>query len=295
MAVYEFETYDVFTEEKFAGNQLAVLLNAEGLTDLQMQAIAREFNLSETTFVLPPHDVSNTARVRIFTPVYEMPFAGHPTVGTAIAIARNRQVSDEVNLELNAGLFPVALDFSGPRAFAAFLNPNLPQEMSDTPTPEALEAVLSLPQGAIDREACRPRRITAGAPYVYAYASLADVHRARLNMSAFDEMNFEDTVGVYLYASGGEEDNTDYHARMFAPNAGVPEDPATGSAAAALPGHLALSDMLGDGEHRLVIEQGYEMGRPSRIYADVTQHAGSVYSVKIGGFAVPVQKGEIEV
>ncbi len=293
MKVYDFETLDVFTDAKFAGNQLAVIMDARGLTDDEMQTITREFNLSETTFVLPPQDSANTARVRIFTLGYEMPFAGHPTVGTAIAIARARNLSGEIKLELNTGIFPVRLDMSGPAPFAEFCNPNLPKEEGSAPPAEALEAALGLPQGAISRGRNRPRSISAGSSYIYACAELEAVRAARLNSSAFDVLGFDQTVGVYLYAAGGEAPDADYHARMFAPTAGIAEDPATGSAAAALPGQIALAETLGDGEHRWVIEQGFEIGRSSRIIATVETANGAVTSVRIGGNAVHVQTGQL--
>ncbi len=293
MKAYDFETLDVFTDVKFAGNQLAVIMDARGLTDDEMQAITLEFNLSETTFILPPQDSANTARVRIFTLGYEMPFAGHPTVGTAVAIARARNLSDEIRLELNTGIFPVRLDMSGATPFAEFCNPNLPEEEGSAPSAEALEAALGLPQGAIDRKRRRPRRISAGSVYIYACAELEAVRGARLNSSAFDALGLDQTIGVYLYAAGGDAPDADYHARMFAPTAGIAEDPATGSAAAALPGQIALADRLADGEHRWVIEQGFEIGRPSRIIATVETANGAVTSVRIGGNAVPVQTGQI--
>jgi trans-2,3-dihydro-3-hydroxyanthranilate isomerase len=297
MKAYDFETLDVFTDAKFAGNQLAVIMDARGLSDDEMQTITREFNLSETTFVLPPEDPANTARVRIFTLCYEMPFAGHPTVGTAIAIARARNLSGEVKLELNTGLFPVRLDMSGPAPFAEFCNPNLPVEegaaAAAAASAEALEAALGLPEGSVDRDRHRPRTISAGAVYVYVCAELEAVRAARLNSSAFEALGFDQTVGVYLYAAGGEAPDADYHARMFAPTAGIAEDPATGSAAAALPGQIARAETLSDGTHRWVIEQGYEIGRPSRIIATVETANGAVTSVRIGGAAVPVQTGQI--
>jgi trans-2,3-dihydro-3-hydroxyanthranilate isomerase len=293
MKAYDFETLDVFTDTRFAGNQLAVIMDARGVSDDEMQTITREFNLSETTFVLPPEAPANTARVRIFTLGYEMPFAGHPTVGTAIAIARARNLSGEVKLELNTGVFPVRLDMSGPAPFAEFCNPNLPVEEGSLPSAEALEAALGLPQGSVDRDQHRPRSISAGAVYVYVCAELETVRAARLNSSAFDALGFDQTVGVYLYAAGGEAPDADYHARMFAPTAGIREDPATGSAAAALPGQIARAEPLSDGTHRWVIEQGFEIGRPSRIIATVETANGAVTSVRIGGAAVPVQTGQI--
>ena len=296
MADYDFETWDVFTDAKFAGNQVAVLMDAHGLSDDAMLRVTREFNLSETTFVLPPEDAGHTARVRIFTLGYEMPFAGHPTVGTAIAIARARGLSGELALELNAGLFLVRVDREGDAFFAEFLNPNLPEETGAAPAPEALEAALSLTGGALDRDNHRPRRIGAGGvDYVYAKAPLEDVRRARLDSGAFDALGLDEVVGVYLYAEKGEAADADYHARMFAPNAGIPEDPATGSAAASLPGQIARAQTLNDGEHRWVIEQGFEMGRPSCIHARVEVRNGVVASVRIGGNAVAVQRGKISV
>ncbi|MDZ7626934.1 MAG: PhzF family phenazine biosynthesis protein [Parvularculaceae bacterium] len=294
MARYDYEIYDVFTATKFAGNQLAVVMNASGLATADMQTITREFNLSETTFVLPPERQENTARVRIFTLGYEMPFAGHPTVGTAIAIARARALGGALRLELSAGLFPVRVDLDRPAAFAEFQNPNLPAERGKAADAGLIEAALSLPAGAIDREAHRPRLIGAGVNFLYAKARLADVRRAKLNAGAFDALDLHETVGVLLYAEGGEAADARYHVRMFAPNAGIPEDPATGGAAAALPGQIALAGGLKEGTDRWVIEQGYEMGRPSRIHATIDAQAGAVKSVRIGGEAVPVMKGQLD-
>ncbi len=292
MRSYQFETYDVFTDKRFAGNQLAVVMDAQGLSTAEMQSITREFNLAETSFVLPPEDPAHTARVRIFTPGYEMPFAGHPTVGTAIAIARARDLEGEITLELNAGLFPIRVKL-GEIAFAEFQNPNLPSENGAAPSVEALEAALSLAHGVLDRGDHRPRRVGAGVDFIYARAPLAAVRAARVDSAAFDALGLKEPVGVYLYAEGGEAADASYHVRMFAPGAGILEDAATGSAAAAFPGQLALSGELDDGDHRLVIEQGFEMGRPSRIIALIASSGGSVASVRIGGAATPVQQGQL--
>ncbi len=295
MTTYAFETWDVFTDSVFAGNPLAVIMDGRGLSTDDMQKITREFNLSETTFILPPADPGNTARIRIFTLGYEMPFAGHPTVGTAIAIARSRGLQGALALELEAGLFHVQVERKGDDWYSEFLNPNLPCETGAAPAPELIEAALSLPSGAIDRSAHKPRRCGAGVDYIYAPASLEDVATANVNSAAFDALGLDNIVGVLLYAEGGVASDATYHARMFAPNAGIVEDPATGSAAAALPGQIALSESLKDGEHRWVIEQGYEMGRPSRIHARVETVGGAVTSVRIGGAAAPVQNGEITI
>jgi len=287
-----FEIWDVFADRRFAGNQLAVVLDAEGLSGADMQAITREFNFAESTFVLPPEDPANTARVRIFTPGYEMPFAGHPTVGTALAIARARGLSGEVRLELKAGVFPVKVA-RGDGFHAEFLNPNVPRETGAAPSPRAIETALSLPEGAIDAGAHRPRRIGAGVDFIFARAPLSAVRGARLRPEAFDALALDGVIGVLLYASGGDAPDATYHVRMFAPGAGVPEDPATGSAAAALPGQIARSERLADGAHRWVIEQGVEMGRPSRIEAAIEAQDGDIISVRIGGAAVPFAAGRL--
>lgn len=294
MALYDFVTLDVFTDRKFAGNQLAVLLDARGLSTADMLTITREFSYSETTFVLPSEDFRNTARVRIFTIGYEMPFAGHPTVGTAIAIAHARSLTGELRLELNTGVFPVRVELDRPVAFAEFTNPNIPAERGDAPDPALIEAALSLPPGSIDRSAHRARKVGAGANFYFAKAPLDAVRKAKFNSSAFEAISFDDTIGVLLYAEGGEARDASYHVRMFAPGAGIPEDPATGGAAAALPGQIALSQTLEDGIHRWVIEQGIEMGRPSRLHATVESLGGAVKSVRIGGEALAVMKGQLE-
>lgn len=294
MTRYDFETLDVFTGAKFAGNQLAVVMDARGLSTSDMLTITREFNYSETTFVLPPEDSRNAARVRIFTIGYEMPFAGHPTVGTAIAIARARGLTGELRLELKTGVFPVKVDLDRPAAFAEFQNPNLPAEKGAAPDASLIEAALSLPRGAIDSGAHRPRIVGAGVNFLFAMTSLAAVRAAKVDSSAYGAIALDETVGILLYAEGGESKDASYHARMFAPNAGILEDPATGSAAAAMPGQIALSQKLADGTHRWVIEQGFEMGRPSRIHATVETLGGAVKSVRVGGEAVPVMKGQLD-
>lgn len=294
MTRYDYETLDVFTNTKFEGNPLAVVMDARGLSTADMQTITREFNYAETTFVLPPEYPQNTARVRIFTLGYEMPFAGHPTVGTSIALARARKLSGDLRIELNTGVFPVRVDLDRAVPYAEFLNPNLPKETGEATDPALIEAALSLPAGSIDRGAHRVRRIGAGADFYYAKASLDAVRNAKFNSAAFEAINFTGMIGVLLYAEGGEAKDAAYHVRMFAPGAGIPEDPATGGAAAALPGKIALSQTLADGTHQWVIEQGFEMGRPSRIHATVEAAGGAVSSVRIGGEAVSVMKGQLD-
>lgn len=293
MAAYDFVTLDVFTDEKFTGNPLAVLMDARGLSTEQMLTITREFNLSETTFVLPPENSENTARVRIFTLGYEMPFAGHPTVGTAIAIARAKGLKGQIRLELNTGVFPVDVAASKTGGFAEFENPNLPKENGEAPPIENIAKALSLPAEAIQKSASAPRLCGAGVDYIYVKSSLEAVRKAKVNSAAWDALGLDNVVGLYLYAEGGEAADASFHARMFAPNAGILEDPATGSAAAGFPAQIVRSKTIADGLHRWVIEQGFEMGRPSRIIAVVDVEKGAVKSVRVGGDAVFVQKGQI--
>ncbi|MEX6632406.1 PhzF family phenazine biosynthesis protein [Hyphococcus lacteus] len=293
MACYDFETWDVFTERKFAGNPLAVVMDAQGLSTEQMQTITREFNLAETAFILPPMDASNTARLRIFTPGYEMPFAGHPTIGSSVAIARARNISGDMKLELNTGVFAVNVTSAADRGYAEFQNPNLPRENGTPPETAMIEAALSLPHDALDTGLHKPRRVGAGVDFIYVRASLDNVRNAKVNQAAWDALELEEIVGIYLYAEGGEAADAAYHVRMFAPGAGIMEDPATGGAAAGFPGQLALAGALSDGQHSLLIEQGFEMGRPSQITATVDVANGSVQSVRIGGSAVHMQTGQI--
>ncbi len=293
MIAYDFVTLDVFTDKKFTGNQLAVLMDARGLSTEDMLAVTREFNLSETTFVLPPDSPENTARVRIFTPGYEMPFAGHPTVGTAIAIARARGLKGEIRLELNTGVFPVTVEAASESGFAEFQNPNLPIETGAAPSIKDIAAALSISEDAVQQGAKAPRLCGAGVDYLYVCATLEAVRSAKVNSAAWDALKLDDVIGLYLYAKGGEAADAAYHARMFAPNAGILEDPATGSAAAGFPAQIIRSETIEDGVHRWVIEQGFEMGRPSRIIATVAVEKGAVQSVRIGGDAVFVQAGQI--
>ncbi len=211
----------------------------------------------------------------------------------AIAIARARGLKGDIRLELNTGVFPVNVEASEEGGFAAFQNPNLPTETAAAPSIEKLAAALSLPLDALDQGAGKPRRCGAGVDYIYVKATLDAVKQAKVNSAHWEALEIDQVVGVLLYAEGGEAADASYHARMFAPNAGIPEDPATGSAAAGFPAQIIRSETISDGVHRWVIEQGFEMGRPSRIIATVAVEKGAVQSVRIGGDAVFMQAGQI--
>jgi trans-2,3-dihydro-3-hydroxyanthranilate isomerase len=297
-----YHVLDVFTDTPLAGNPLAVVLDAQGLDDARMQAIAREFNLSETVFVRDPRDPVNTAAIRIFTPGRELPFAGHPTVGTAVLLASLRapdmlRAQDlRVVLEEKVGdVVCVVSQRKGEAARATFTLPRLPQEIAPPPAREAVAAALSLKPEDIGFDAHRPGVFSAGVGFTCVpLASLDAVRRARPNLAQWGAILPADHANAFVYARGGEREGTHFRARMFAPDLGVGEDPATGSAAAAFAGALTAFEEPPDGEHVAVIEQGFEMGRPSVVTLGLVIENEALVSASIGGAAVVVMQGTID-
>ena len=285
-----FATLDVFTDRRFAGNSLAVVLDAQALDAAAMQAIAREFNHPETVFVFAPADPAHRARVRIFTPARELPFAGHPTVGTAVLLGA-RDGGRDLVLEEGIGAVRCTLEsMRGGGGSARFTIPQLPTEVGPTADVAAIAAALSLVPGDVGEG--RPARWSAGIPLTFvSIVSLAAIARCRPDLAKFDAA-FGAGAAVYAFCNETVEPGHHFHARMFAPAMGVPEDPATGSAAAAFAGVLARR--LSDGTHALTIEQGYEMGRPSLIRLTAEVAGGRLVSASIGGDAVIVTEGTIE-
>ena len=292
-------TLDVFTDTRFAGNPLAVVLEPEGLDTAAMQTVAREFNLSETVFVFPPADKANRAKIRIFTPVSELPFAGHPTVGTAVLLGRidgGTQARDFV-LELNVGPVPCRVTPAGPDSGRAVFDlPRLPQDIGAPADDAAIAAALGIGAADIGFDGFRPARWSAGAPYtVVPLRGLDAIGRCRINPAGWDKaFGFDAHAAAYMICRETATAGNSFHTRMFAPHQGVPEDPATGSAAAALAGYLAAHGSYPDGEHALRIEQGYEMGRPSLIELTLRMAGGRLTGASIGGGAVVVSEGAIE-
>jgi trans-2,3-dihydro-3-hydroxyanthranilate isomerase len=296
-----FVTVDVFTGTQFAGNPLGVVLNAQGLSGGQMQAIAAEFNLAETTFVLPPRDPAHTAEVRIFTPRYEMPFAGHPNVGTAFALARagtsyGRAVGgDSVLFEEKAGLVPISLLKDGAVVTGARLaSPQLLTLGAEVPL-ELIASACSLSVDDIETGNHPPLIASCGVPFI-----LAELKgRARLAAAtARSDVFMRDiasrpATSILIYTQV-EESGLDIRARMFAPHHGIPEDPATGSANVALIGLLAKLRPEADLRLSKTIAQGVEMGRPSLLQAEAEKNNGIVTATYIGGRCVPVMSGTIE-
>jgi len=283
-----FATLDVFTDRRFAGNPLAVVLDAQALDAAAMQAIAREFNHPETVFVFAPADPAHRARVRIFTPARELPFAGHPTVGTAVLLGAREGGGRDIVLEEGIGPVQCTIESSG--GSARFAIPQLPAEVGPAADDAAIATALTLAPEDIGEG--RPARWSAGIPLTFVpIVSLAAIARCRPDLARFDAA-FGAGAAVYVFCNETVESGHHFHARMFAPGMGVPEDPATGSAAAAFAGVLA--PRLRDGTHALTIEQGYEMGRPSLIRLTAEVAAGRLVSASVGGNAVIVTEGTIE-
>lgn len=290
--------YDVFTGEALTGNPLAVVLDCEGLDLAAMQRIAREFNLSESTFVSPPEDPRHRARVRIFTPDYEMPFAGHPTVGTAIALAdlAGSDAPSILVLEENIGPVRCVVGHVGGTAFAEFALAKLPETQPFNVDAGVVGAALGLGPHEIGFENHRVALWSAGVPYITVpVAGLAAAAKVRLDNDAWMEIspqkNASAVASAYVYCRETVHHDSGFHARMFVPGNPSYEDPATGSAAAAFAGAIAHFDRPVDGTTRLWIEQGIEMGRPSRIRLEIDMAHGVIGAARIGGQAVKVAEG----
>ncbi len=291
-----FVTLDVFTGEALAGNPLAVVLDAEDLDTAAMQAIAKEFNLSETVFVSAPENERHRAALRIFTPKQELPFAGHPTVGTAVLLALQDQGgatgSVLFGLEERVGVISCAVEVQGEgRGRARFRLPRLPEIWGEGLDTARAAWALGLDPTEIGFDRHLPSRHSAGVPYdLVPVASLDALGRAQVSSESFEAVfGASSHPSAYVYAREGEG----FRARMFfrAPN--LTEDPATGSAAASFAGTLMQFEPLGDGEHDILIRQGVEMGRPSEIALQLVIRGGALVSAEIGGSAVVVSRGEL--
>lgn len=296
----EFITVDVFTERRFGGNPLAVVPRASGLATTQMQAIAAEFNLAETTFVLPPQNPSHTAEVRIFTPRAELPFAGHPNVGTAFVLAREgksygRSVVDPLVFEEKAGLVRLDVLADAGAIVGARLKPPQPFTRGDDVAPDIVAAACSLDPADIETANHAPCIASCGLPLAFAeLKTRSALAKAQPRAEIFSEhLPADRATGVLLYVrdNGGD---FDIQARMFAPLYGVPENPATGSANVALVGLLASLRPVPDLTLHLRIAQGVDMGRPSLLEAAAEKKNGKIEALSIGGRCVTVMRGTLE-
>jgi trans-2,3-dihydro-3-hydroxyanthranilate isomerase len=293
----EFVTVDVFTDRRFGGNPLAVVLNGEGLTTAQMQSVAAEFNLSETTFVLPPKDPAHTAEVRIFTPKAELPFAGHPNVGTAFVLASRGTPGDKLLFEEKAGLVPIEIlhDANG-----AIVGTRLtaPQALKRGEEVDAVVIAAACALDPSDIEVQQHRPCVAGCGTVFLFAQVKSrqaLERAQPQTHIFTQhFPVDGATGIHLYLLDGAE-GIDVRARMFSPLHGIQEDPATGSANVALTALLASLRPEADLSLTIRIAQGVEMGRPSLLEGFVDKRGGVVGVPRLGGRCVSVISGTIEI
>ncbi|BBE74589.1 PhzF family phenazine biosynthesis protein [Oharaeibacter diazotrophicus] len=292
---------DVFTDRPLAGNPLAVVLDGDGLEPARMQAIAAEFNLSETVFVLPPSRPGVSAKVRIFTPAKELPFAGHPTVGTAVLLATDRldgvtrETDAMVVLEEEIGIVRCGAVIAPGRAGRAVFDlPKLPEEKPFHGDVGLAASALGLDRGDIGFENHVPSVFGVGHPFVFVpIRDRAAMARIRRDMTVWAGAFGAPGINIFVYTRDCAHQDGDFHARMFAPELGIGEDPATGSAAASFAGVVMRFDGSPEGERRLILEQGYEMGRPSRIELEITVEKGRLAGARIGGAAVIVARGEL--
>ncbi len=287
-----FFTLDVFTDEPLSGNPLAVVLDSDGLDSDMMQRIAGEFNLSETVFVMPPEDKNNRAKIRIFTPGRELPFAGHPTIGTVVLLSHLDGLGEnaELVLEENVGLVPCLVLGKS----ATFTIPKLPVRTEAELDLALMAETLGLNSSDIGIEGHSYAPCNAGVPFpTLPLANLKALQSIKLNAPLLTKHNvprgLEDEI--FVYSKETLAPDADYQVRMFAPAMGIPEDPATGSAVAGFAGQIMACDKPEDGNHTFIIDQGIEMGRPSRITLGMVVENGELKRATISGNAVIVSEG----
>jgi trans-2,3-dihydro-3-hydroxyanthranilate isomerase len=296
---HAFYLCDVFTDRPFAGNQLAVVTDAVGLSDATMQRIAREFNFSETTFVLPP-ERGGAQRVRIFTPAAEVPFAGHPNVGTAFVLAETNRLGPltsptTVTFEEKAGDVAIQIERRDGRTWCELRAP-APLSLGKRIATTLVASALGLDPADVDTAAHEPRVASVGLPFVFVeLKSRSALERARVQVQGFEAIAAEGVAAdVYLYyRCAGNDDGVDVRARMFAPFDGVAEDPATGSAGCALAGLLAQREAA-NGRISWRVAQGVEMGRPSLLGVFAIKRGDVVEATGVGGTSVLVGSGALE-
>jgi trans-2,3-dihydro-3-hydroxyanthranilate isomerase len=296
-----FYTLDVFTDKIFGGNPLAVFPDAAKIPESALQSIALELNLSETVFVYPPADAKHTRRVRIFTPVCEMPFAGHPTVGCAFALAALGEIplagEARIVLEELVGPVPVLVrgQFKKP-TFAQLSVAKLPETGPPPPGRTHLAEMLSLDPSDILGGMTAPQGSSCGFPFlIVPLRDLDAVRRARVRMEQWDSaLKSYWAPDVMVFARDAEREGV-LRARVFVPSQGIAEDPATGSAVAALGGYLGMRELAATANFTYVVEQGFEIKRPSVLELEVDKVDGEVTAVRVGGSAVMVSEGMMEV
>ncbi len=289
---------DVFTNERFGGNPLAVFINGRGLKTEIMKSIAKELNLSEVTFVLPPDNPDNDWKVRIFTPAIELPMAGHPTVGTSFILAREDMVGVSeshpvIKLEEGVGVIPVTFQFKDGL-------PSLIQMQQPAPvfSPEFTDRTLAaelLSLKADDLADYPVQEVSCGVPFLFIpVKSLAAIQKIKFRMDVW-ERSFSDYPEMFAFTTETTYPNSTVHSRMFAPGMGIPEDPATGAASGPLGCYLVKYGLVTDNPAKIISEQGFEMGRPSYIHIEIRQADGEINFVGAGGECVYIGEGSLEI
>ena len=295
---FDFWIVDVFTGENFGGNQLAVVTDATGMTTQQMQSVAREFGYSESTFVLPAKDPEHDAEVRIFTPAREVPFAGHPNVGTAYVISCLRHVADgtyTLYFEERAGLVKIEVERRNGQVMSAELS--APEPFTSQPGPDAARCASALDLHAADVNVSShaPCTISVGLPFLaIELTNYNALRKSRLSLDAGQQLlDGTGAIGVFLYTFDSTLDGIDIRARMYAPEHGITEDAATGSANAALAGLLAELDSAADATFNWTVAQGVEMGRASTIQLGADKSANQVTATRVGGQSALFARGTL--
>ena len=304
MRSYQFYQLDVFTDQRFGGNRLAVFPDAEGLSDREMQQLAKEMNLSETTFVTPSPKPDVDFRVRIYTPATEVPLAGHPVVGTHYLLAELGRIPlhepvTRIHQELNVGILPVDIYVDNGQVQRVVMTQDMPKFLLEWSDIGRLATALGIPEVEIRSAGLLPQVVSTGMPQMMIpVRSLRAVQNAKPNSAALIEIGHE--VGTDCFAIFTEEtlfEGHDLHMRMFAPGFGIMEDPATGSASGGLGAYLVKNQVVlpgPDGTVYLVNEQGYEIDRPSTIFIEVDGSGDGINAVRVGGQAVSYITGTVQ-
>ncbi|MDQ8153332.1 MAG: PhzF family phenazine biosynthesis protein [Gemmatimonadota bacterium] len=303
MSTIRYITSDVFTGARFGGNQLAVIPDATGIPEELLLPICREFNYSETTFVYPPEHPGETRRVRIFTPGGELPFAGHPTIGTAVVLAATGEIATHdgtARIVFGEGVGPVPVEIRGVHSgggWAQLSAAKMPELGPPVPSRSMLAKMLGLTTDDILATSERPQAVSCGLPFlIVPLTSVSAVSRARVNVERWEETLANAWASmIWVYAADAEGGDRHYRARMFAPGINVPEDPATGSAAVTFAGFLAARSRTRNGSLEWTIDQGIEMGRPSRLAIEADKVDGNITALRVGGEAVLVSEGTMRI
>jgi len=295
-------TVDVFTDHPFGGNPLAVFCDVPELPTDFMQKVAREFNLSETVFIVRPRDARATRRLRIFTPARELPFAGHPTIGAAQVLVEEglagvQGASGSFLLEEEVGLVPIQVRRQeGGHWFVQLTTARLPEQTAAAPPAAELARLLGIGVGDLLGGGETPQFLSCGVPFLFVGVRDRSV-LSRLSIDPATSRKLHDATGmsqVFAFSYDPERKGSHIRARMFAQEFGITEDPATGSAVAAFAGHLAPRAGKSDGTLRWTIEQGFEMGRPSILHLEADMARGAITAVRVGGTAVRMSEGELK-